>query len=275
MNSYSKLAAASGRVPWPRESLLCKNEKEYLGMFYVYIKKFLSTLREDAELFDFFVREVEKSTKTLPDKLVNHLAEDLVFLFFPDFSSTEKTIINFLRQIKGMLARLFRDFTSGANYLLFDDNDSLINKLLTKFMESSENGNYIEMLFRKMYNEATDLSIFIKHLSKKSNDHVEERQIEGTDGNEDEHYLLIYNRNSRLIDGHFSKDRADSILDLLSEEIKISNTENLLKNSEIKLLCNWIIHRITKNLAYMPMSVRYLCKFLEQLVLQHVLLRLL
>lgn len=273
MSSYSKLAAASGRIPQPHESLLCKNEKEYLGMFYVYIKKLLSTLREDAELFDFFVREVEKSTKTLPDRLVNHLAEDLVFLFFPDFTSAERTIINFLKQIQGMLVRLFRDFTSGVNYLLFDNNDSLINKLLTKFMETSENGNYLEMLFRKMYSEAADLSKFIKHLSKKNYELVEERQIEGTDGNEDEHYLLIYNRNSRVVENHFSKQRADSTLEVLSEEVKMPSAESLLKDSEIKLLCNWILRRITKNLSYMPMNVRYLCKFLERLVLQHVLLR--
>lgn len=269
LSACSEIAAVSEKVPHARQSLLCANEKEYLSTFYIYIKRLLAALKKDAELFDFFVQEVDRSIRSLPEELVNQLVEDLAFLFFPDFSSMEKSVAAFLRSSKGMLLRLFKTFTNENNYLLFENNYILVNKLLAKFMDTNENNCYFEMLFHKMYDEALDLSKFIKYLNKKKMGEDQTEEVED-DAKKDESYVMIYYGHSQSFDSAAKSKAEDK---LISEETKIPvGAGEILKDSNIKLLCNWIIHRITKKVSYMPMGVRYLCKFLEQLAAQHVLL---
>ena len=79
--------------------LICTNEKEYLGSAYTFIIRLLLMLREDKQLFAYLLQTLETMV-ALPHNFLDKFADELVFLFFADFSSTEKNVISILRQFE-------------------------------------------------------------------------------------------------------------------------------------------------------------------------------
>lgn len=59
-------------------------------------------LRENTQTFQLFMAMIERENN-IPDKLLDNLADDLIFLLFADFTSSEKNIITILRHFEGLI----------------------------------------------------------------------------------------------------------------------------------------------------------------------------
>ncbi len=100
-NTIKTLLEGKDKREQPRR-LLCANEKEYMGSVLSYTLKVLTMLKENKQLFGLFVTALQ-STKDLSDEYLDMLATDLVYLFFSDFTSNERSILNILRQFEHLI----------------------------------------------------------------------------------------------------------------------------------------------------------------------------
>jgi hypothetical protein len=102
ISCYEKCRALTEKKFKPAKRLLCTNEAQYMGSFTLYIMKALLLLREDKKAFEYFLGIVDADT-TIPESFLEVLAEDLMFLFFADFTSNERSILNILRHFEYLL----------------------------------------------------------------------------------------------------------------------------------------------------------------------------
>ncbi len=86
--------------------LLCANEKEYMAGTASFFMNLLLMIRDDKKLFSFLVSVIEQD-QTFDANYLDTLANDLVGLFFTDFVSDERGIINALRQFQPLLKVFF------------------------------------------------------------------------------------------------------------------------------------------------------------------------
>jgi len=197
--------------------------------------KILEGLREDKQLFEYLIESIDKIESPHP-KTLDYLSEDLVFMFFADFSSTDKNVSNLLRQFQVIVVKVIKEHAAGNCLTLFENEDLMVNRLIKAFLNNNHNRNYLSLLFGKLFDEATDLKKYARRIKEK-------------------------NLNQSTNPGSFTLTVAK---DKNSEEIK----EEV---NDILLICEGILNRIMKKLIHMPLAIRYFCKLLEKIVLEHVL----
>lgn len=100
--SHDKLVSAVEKGCSPSRRLLCTKEKDYLGSTYIYIMRVLLMLREDKGIFKYLLDCVENAGN-FAGRPLDEFAEELVFLFFADFSSDEKHVVSILRHLECLL----------------------------------------------------------------------------------------------------------------------------------------------------------------------------
>ena len=89
--------------------LFCTNVKDYLGASYSSIMKILITLRENTKLFERFIEAIDSNSSSMDKTILNSLAGDFIFLFFSDFSSSEKNVVTLLRHFKVFISKFIMD----------------------------------------------------------------------------------------------------------------------------------------------------------------------
>ena len=107
VSTFNNIRALLKEKPMPPRRLLCANEKEYMGSMLLYFMKTLQMLKEDKKLFEFFLKVLEEE-KGLTEDQLDMLADDLVYLFFSDFTSNERSILNILRQFENLIQVILR-----------------------------------------------------------------------------------------------------------------------------------------------------------------------
>lgn len=229
----------------------------------------LSGLRESPPLFECFVEAVDTISGTLPSLTLDRLAEDLVFMFFADFSSTDKNVSNLLRQFQVILVKVVKAYAAGDCPMLFEDQELMVNRLIKAFLNNNHNRDYLSLLFGKLFDEATDLRKYARRMREKKM--VESRTSP------------LASERTKAPNSH-TGDSASSLREQPSnssvpqksttgpmEELKRRSVDES-KMNDILLICDGIINRIVKKLLHMPLAIRYFCKLVENVVLQHVAL---
>eukprot|EP00826_Nyctotherus_ovalis_P026046 TRINITY_DN2030_c0_g2_i1.p1 TRINITY_DN2030_c0_g2~~TRINITY_DN2030_c0_g2_i1.p1 ORF type:complete len:375 (-),score=95.21 TRINITY_DN2030_c0_g2_i1:909-1895(-) len=243
----------------PRRILFCTNERDYLGTFYSWLMRVLIGLRQSPQLFECFVESIDNISGTLPSLTLNGLAEDLVFMFFADFSSTDKNVSNLLRQFQVILVKVVKAHAAGDCPMLFEDQELMVNRLIKAFLNNNHNRDYLSLLFGKLFDEATDLRNYARRIREKKvlGSRTAPLASERTQA-----------QSSRTGDSPVSQKFTTGSM----EELKGGSADKS-KMNDILLICDGIINRIVKKLLHMPLAIRYFCKLVENVVLQHVVLR--
>lgn len=246
----------------------------------------LLILREDTRVFGCLMKIIDYKLADFSGKSVTRLAEDLVLLFFADFSSTDKNIASFLRQLEVLLERLFSGVTKNEFPLLFDE-DLMINRIIKIYLNKYEHREYLRLLFDKIFIEAIDLRKYLNELKQKQQKNDVEFELIQNDGitnytndstyNGENNADGLYSPQTRIISDHFSSGTKQDLGNLQLKKVEeqksssYSTPGNFFKmtTEEILLICDGIISRITRKLPYMPLSIRYLCKLLEKCSIQY------
>lgn len=95
---YDHLYALAFNKRKPVRRLLCINEKEFLGSAHIFLMRILLMLRENKEAFQCFLEMIQKEPK-----IPYTLADDLIFMLFADFTSSENNTITILRHLEGLI----------------------------------------------------------------------------------------------------------------------------------------------------------------------------
>ena len=294
MCAHDKLLPVLDKTVRPIRKLLCADEKSYFGQSYLFIMRVLLMLREDKQVFHYFARGLDGS-KEYPSSFLDNLAEELVFLFFADFSSPEKTAITFLSQLEGLICRLFKGYVKGEYPLLFEESDLMVNRLIKAFMNKYEHHDYLRILFGKIFDDADDLRSYLRKLKAKKLKGV---MTEVSSDNQstttaDEPEEALYSPITKFIPDHFDHNFKLDIVKAggapvqrsktvdysdLKEETSIAGAKTCpgqpgkFSTDDILTICDAILDRVVKKLLFMPPSMRYFCKLLEKVALQHVII---
>lgn len=102
ISTFSMIQALLEHAPKPPLRLFCANEKEYLGSMKIYVMRLLTLIKDDKRLFALFLSALQTS-KGVTEEYMEMLAADLVYMFFSDFTSNERSILNILRQFEQLI----------------------------------------------------------------------------------------------------------------------------------------------------------------------------
>lgn len=86
----------------------------------------------------------------MDDEEKDNFSDELIFLFFANFTSNERNIIGILRHFEYLIADMFINHTLGRQSLTFDDSNLMINKLIKSYIKKTENREYLRLLFNKI-----------------------------------------------------------------------------------------------------------------------------
>ena len=282
LSDQNRIASLLDSNKTVHENLFCKNVKEYLSTLYGTIMKVLTMLREDNKIFERFIEEIESipdSKNRIPEyeKSLDYLAEDLVFLLFSDFSSSEKNIAILLRQFKVMITKVIKSYTIGKNIILFENPDLMVNRMIKAFLNSNDNRDYLQLLFGKLFDEAADLKKYAQRMKCKKDTTFRRQSVETLSVKKTEFSNSFDECRSKIMEEHFGSSL--TIGGIMSGIVSTEESKFILREMEtseskidnILLICDGIIHRIIKKLLYMPLPMRYLCKLLEKIAKEEVL----
>jgi len=228
------------------------------------------TLKEDVKLFEYVVSKLDNTSGEL-----ERLAKDFVMLFFADFTSTEKNVIIILRQLKGLISKTLSSSWNekeGNQHTVFGNKDLMVNRIINAFINSSENRDYLNLLFGKLFFEATGLKHYIKKIKARNTTlTISDKETSG-----EQKFVLVANDKSMIGAGHLSYRLPSNSSSSDPEEkgqpsgFNITNKETEDNMEDTLLLSEGVLNRIIKKLVYMPLSMRYFCKLLEHIVIQLV-----
>jgi hypothetical protein len=103
-----KSTALDGRAP--RRRMLCANEKEYMSSTHFFMLKILVMLKEEKQLFQQLMTSVDRMPG-MPEQFLDNFAEDLVNLFFVNFTSNKRNILDILRHIESLMRVLLSNIS--------------------------------------------------------------------------------------------------------------------------------------------------------------------
>jgi len=264
LSSYERLTPVLNDSIKAKKNLLCTNEKEFMGSIYLYATDILLTIKQSSKLFQHIIRKLDMKRPPYSSVFLDRFAKDFVLLFFADFSSAERNVINILRQLEELIKNVFRNFIEGKDFSLYGSEDLMINRMLKAFINSADNRDYLNLLFGKLFDEATSMHKYLGRLygkrysiNTKTIDNKEPGTLVITD-----HFREGIPEKSSTSDPNPKK---------VEEKI---NFEKLImepmEGENVLLICDGILRRITGKLIFMPLPMRYFCKMLETIVIDLV-----
>ena len=243
------------------KSVLCINEQNYFGPSYIYFVKSFKILKEDSEIFKYFINAIDNHKPIIPNEILDSFSKDLMLLFLPDISSEEENTKRILRLFKALIQNLLDDYLNNKTNLLLENRGLMINRLLKIFLENTNNRNYINLLFGKIFEDTIDINEYLKSLKyheRKNDINTEDvKEIDINSSISTSMYIPSYKQKK--------KDYSKTIIN--ESKVDIDN----LSEEDQTLFCEKIINLIVKKLPYMPSPVRYLCKIIDQLVSKYVI----
>ena len=259
LSSYRHIEFIMKESKINKKIILCKNEKGYLGISYQYIMKILLKIRESKKLFEYLIQSIEANLSTIDDIGLNFLAQDFVFLFFSDFSSSEKGIITILRQFEVIITKMFDEYKLGKHSMLFEDQKVMINKIIKSFLKNNENRDYVNLLFGKLFDEASDLKKYAKKMRDEeatSNDIMLTAKTvydmpDPKDSKEHSAKLILNHFQIPSLESGFMSEIQTDLAK--SQIISIEMDSDEEKIEDIILICDGLLHRIVTKLPYMTL----------------------
>jgi len=227
-------------------------------------------VKENSNIFQLLIHQLDNTYPALPSSFLDHLARDLISLFFADFASPETSIITLLRHLEILIKNTFTSFCNGEQSMPFGDEGLMVNRIIKTFINSNENKNYLNLLFGKLFFEVKDLKDYIKKKKASINENIN-KEVPTSSKQIITPKIMDGYFNLKSINNNHSKainQKEQTITQRAS--IKEDESEEL-STSSILILNETILKRIIKKLAYMPLSMRYFCKLLEQIAIQQVI----
>jgi len=244
LSTYRSYGPSIGPLVTPRRTLFCTNEKDYLGTLHSWIMRILQELRDNPKIFEYFISSIDKLSKpsnaSFSLSTLDNFADDLIFMFFADFSSMEKNVTNLLRHFQVILVKIIKSYAAGDCLMLFEDQNLMVNRLIKSFLNTNNNRDYLSLLFGKLFDEATDLKKYAKRMREK---------------------MLQKNKTNP-----FTKEKAQT-----TDTIPTTEEQKEGKLNDTLLICEGIINRATKKLLHMPLAMRYFFKLLANIAFEHVI----
>jgi hypothetical protein len=173
------------------------------------------------------------------------------------------------------------EFVKGRYIRLFEE-ELMVNRLIKAYLKKSENREYTQQLFGKLFEKVMDMPKFIRDLRGRKQGDIPTQVSTGSDGPgfDDKPYDSILDLpmspSTRFIEDHFTnqlpKFEIKVVPVTVEEDVKAPSEQpsRKLNTEDVLLVCDHILEMITKKLLYMPLSIRYLCKMLERLAEPHV-----
>eukprot|EP01022_Parablepharisma_sp_SALTPOND_P017064 TRINITY_DN2648_c0_g1_i2.p1 TRINITY_DN2648_c0_g1~~TRINITY_DN2648_c0_g1_i2.p1 ORF type:complete len:737 (+),score=91.23 TRINITY_DN2648_c0_g1_i2:1618-3828(+) len=242
LHTINVLADNKGK---PANRVLCANEKEYMAGTAPFFMHLLLMLKDDKKLFAFFIATIEQD-QTFDESYLETLAGDLIGLFFSDFTSNERSICNALRQFDELLR--INEISYKGNWF---NAPLFVNRLIEAYLNRIENREYLTILFGEIVADSILVEkVPIKDKSARKSLSVISNSLPETKSLE----TMSLPKTSALLDTSVSLEEEKEVL-----------TEEVNPSEQTFKVCDEIIRSITKNLIYMPISIRYLCKLLQKL----------
>lgn len=268
LSSYERLTPLINSSAKPCKNLLCTNEKEYMSSIHLYATDILLAIKETPQLFQYIIRRLDTKMPPYSSLFLDRFAKDFVLLFFADFSSTERNVINILKHLEELLESALRNFVEGKEFSLYGGEDLMVNRIIKAFINSADNRDYLNLLFGKLFDEATNMSKYLSRLYKKRCLFAHKQEQYGDAVKAPEGAALIFAE-------HFGGSVPATSSDPNSKPIQVQiNVDNLgaqtMEGDGVLLICDGILKRITGKLIYMPLPMRYFCKLLETIVVRLV-----
>ena len=140
----------------------------------------------------------------------------------------------------------------------------MVNKMLKAFLNNSNNREYLQLLFKPIFYEATDLMTYANRITT-------DKKECGEDNSSFDIAKKSSGTPTSVIEELKPKDYTEN--SKTKYETSIAKTPKNLKTTpkNITLICQGILKRIIKKLNYMPLCTRYLCKILEEISKKHVI----
>jgi hypothetical protein len=140
----------------------------------------------------------------------------------------------------------------------------MINRILKAFINTADNHDYLNLLFGKLFDEATSMHKYLGRLYKKRYS-IESKTV----SKEQARTLVIADHfNGGLPENSSTSDpnpkKVQKKLDLEKLTMQPIEAESVL------LICDGILKRITGKLIFMPLSMNYFCKMLEAIIINLV-----
>ena len=229
-----------------------------MGTSYDHALEILINLRDCPQLFQYLIKTLDSGKLKYENEMLDRFARDLVLLFFSDFSSAEKNGVNILRQLEVMIANRFNDYVSNRSFALYGGENLMINRIIKVFINSTENRDYLNLLFGKLFHEATDFKKYLIKLHKKKS---KSKSVHDLHNMPNECILQSNNPNSNTNQVPKKANDVDSTK---------KKPTDIIEDENMYMLCEAILNRITSKLIYMPLSMRYFFKMLEKIVILFV-----
>lgn len=274
MNSFECARALNDkRETKPPLRLLCATEKDYLGSLHIYLMKSLFMLREDKNLFHFLVNTLENNAAGMTDEKLESFADELIFLFFADFTSNERNIIGILRHFKYLIAENFKKYSENKDCVILYNDAHMVTRLIKSYIKRTENREYLRLMFSKILDRMASMDQYLK---EKQRMFRRERTEEMRKGSMKQPASVIIN--PRLIEEDEASTTASrSPKGSLIEDPGASSKEDAkerkdlpLTASDIIFICDEMLGQATKMLEFMPLAMRYLFKLIEILAEKNV-----
>lgn len=220
---------------------LCTNNKDYLGNYFIYISKVLTTLKEDPALFKLLVDSLDAGSIGLKEEEMISLAEEVVYLFLTDFVLLRH--VDYL--LSGHLARIETPVFDLPNF---------VNRMLEAFIRKPEIARYTKLLFSDTLLRILEST----HRSRSSPSNVNEinELVFDSDHVEEAKSLTHFLLTDFKYEVHQS-----------AEAIHSSNAETTIQGMPVKEvmdILDGVLGALEKHLVYMPLELRFLCKAVEE-----------
>lgn len=137
----------------------------------------------------------------------------------------------------------------------------MINRLLRSFTKKSENREYVQLLFGSLIEKMNDPSALIKECKQKNSLFPKAESL-----------VSHLSTNTIYIEDYIDKT-TEKVPEIQQKNVAIVNEEQDIEDIRVEdliLICDSFISSIIKKLLHMPLSMRYLCKLIEQLLLPYV-----
>eukprot|EP00826_Nyctotherus_ovalis_P022882 TRINITY_DN17662_c0_g1_i1.p1 TRINITY_DN17662_c0_g1~~TRINITY_DN17662_c0_g1_i1.p1 ORF type:complete len:272 (-),score=50.09 TRINITY_DN17662_c0_g1_i1:170-985(-) len=256
LNVFDRINALPNKELTVPTRILCTNEKAYAGTYYLLILRILTLLKNDKNLFKFLVKALNNNNPPLDDSILDLLAYDFVFMFFQNPVWVERSVAVMLGHFRELVQDMLEDILGAEEFLIFDEEGLLVNRLVKAFLNMADNREYLMQLFGKLFHEAFDLTKYLETLRNKE---AKEPSAVGAEPLSPED-LSSQETNLRL---SYQLSFAGKLsIDQPLEEMKAYSNE--LSEADVMLACDGILARIVKKLPSMPLPMRYFCKMLEE-----------
>ncbi len=170
----------------------------------------------------------------------------------------------------------------------------MANRLLRAYLNKYEHREYLALLFGRLFDDVGGMKSYVKTIKARKarmlwSASTQNSGVDYKSADSDQHSLPDSPEGmTRIIEDHFSMPASnieftpkkpgtaceeDKGSCELSSKVIIQEQldPDKLTTDDALLICDFLIESANKRLLYMPMSIRYLCKLVEHLVLQLVL----